>query len=130
MLKEDFCPPETIACGKEFKRQAISSGKVDGTAYEIAMYVGDLLMDFPLVEQGLAPFEKSSVTATRDLFGKEYIIIPNTVNPSWMKYAYSKAAGKEFSELSMKEQAELRRKLVRDWEDKYSYKQAVIIEKN
>ena len=130
MLKDDFCPPETVPCGKEFKRQAISTGKVDGTAYQVALYVGDLLTDFPLAEQGLEPFEKSSVEATRDLFGREYIIIPNTLNSSWMKYTYGKAAGKELRKLSMQEQAELRRKLVPDWEDKHGYKKTFVVEKD
>ena len=122
MHRNDFCPPDTIPCGKEFKRQAISTGKVDGTAYEITLYVGDLLTDFPLAEQALPPLEKSSVEATRSLFGREYIIIPNSVSTSWMRYTYGKAAGKEFSKLGRQEQAELRRQLVRDWEEKNNYK--------
>ena len=123
MHRDDFCPPEIIPCGKEFKRQAISTGKIDSTAYEVVMYVGDLLTDFPLVEQQLPPLEKSSVKATSSLFGREYIIIPNTVNSSWMHQTYSKAAGRKISELDRKEQAELRRQLVRDWEDKDRYKE-------
>ena len=130
MHRNDFCPPDTVPCGKEFKRQAIATGKIDNIRYQIAMYVGDLLTDFPLAEQALPPLEKSSVEATRSLFGREYIIIPNTVNSSWMRYTYSKAAGKEVSELSMTEQAELRRQLVRDWENKNKYRETVISEKN
>ena len=123
MHRDDFCPSSNIPCGKEFKRQAIAMGKIDNTSYDITLYVGDMLTDFPLTEQALPPLEKSSVEATRSLFGREYIIIPNAVNSSWMKHTYSKAVGKEISKLGMTEQADLRRQLVRDWENKNRYKE-------
>lgn len=122
MHREDFCPPQTIPCPKEYKRQAIATGKVNNTPYQITLYVGDLLSDFPLAEQALQPLEKSSVEATRALFGREYFIIPNTVNTSWMKQTYNKAARNKLSEMDKQQQAELRRKLVRDWEEKNNYR--------
>ena len=126
MLRNDFCPPDTVPCGKEFKRQAITEGKIDDTKYNVTLYVGDLLTDFPLTEQALPPLEKSSAEATRSLFGREYIIIPNTVSSSWMRYTYSKAAGKNIRELNMAQQAELRRQLVQDWEHKNNYKRNIV----
>ena len=122
MLRNEYCPATQIPCGKEFKRTAITSGKVNGTRYQITMLVGDLLTDFDFPEQELPPFEKSTVKNSHSLFGNKYIIIPNTVSTSWMRYTYSKEAGRNYSELTQQEQAQIRRRLVRDWEGKNEFK--------
>ena len=116
-----FCPRSRKSCDKEYQRKAIASGKVDGINYDIRLFVGDLLDDFDLKEQGLSPFEKSSVERTRDQYGRKYFIIPNPVNKTWMWHYYSKAAGKDICHLSEQERSELRKSLIEDWPEKNLY---------
>lgn len=109
-----FCPPGRKSCGKEYQRQAIVSGKVDGKRYDIRLYVGDLLDDFDLKERGLSPFDRSSVEATRNDYGRKYFIIPNPLNKTWMWHHYSKFAQQDICQMSDWERSEIRKRLVKE----------------
>ncbi len=126
LLQGEFCPEGKATCGKEFRRRAIINGIADGTKHEAVLFVGDMLGDFDLIENNLDPLDKSSVTATKDLYGKQYIIIPNPVNTAWMRARYSQSAGTDIRNLTMSEQAEFRRSLMPDWDRKNDYKTASI----
>ncbi|WP_067585527.1 HAD family acid phosphatase [Endozoicomonas ascidiicola] len=116
-----FCPENMSSCGKHFQRKAIQNGKINNKKYEIALYIGDLLNDISLAEQGLSPIEKSSLEKTKHLYGREYFLIPNPVNKTWMRQFYSKIAGTDICLLSEQERAELRVNLLLDWEGKHDY---------
>ncbi len=109
-----YCPARRKSCGKEYQRQAIASGKVDGKRYDIRLYVGDLLDDFDLKERGLSPFDRSSVETTRDDYGRKYFVIPNPLNKTWMWHHYSRFARQDICQMSDRERSEIRKKLVRE----------------
>ena len=109
-----FCPPKRKSCGKEYQRQAIISGKVDGRRYDVRLYVGDLLDDFDLKERGLSPFDRSSVEVTRNDYGRKYFIIPNPLNKTWMWHHYSKFAQQDICQMSDRERSEIRKRLVKE----------------
>gem|GEM_PF-4383131 len=109
-----FCPPRRKKCGKEYQRHAITSGKVDGKRYDVRLYVGDLLDDFDLKERGLSPFDRSSVEATRDDYGRKYFVIPNPLNKTWMWHHYSKFARQDICQMSDRERSEIRKRLVKE----------------
>lgn len=122
LLQHEFCENrDRKYCGKELKRKAIQEGSLDNARHDIVLEIGDLLSDFSLVEQGLDPRYKDSVAAAREQFGTRYIILPNPVNTVWMWQLYSIEAQKRklnFPEMNWQEQAQLRRELMLDWENK------------
>ncbi|WP_299727121.1 HAD family acid phosphatase [uncultured Endozoicomonas sp.] len=119
--RESYCPDNLLSCGKNHQRSAIRSGIINNTKYNIALFVGDYLSDFDLIEQGLSPFEKSSVEQSQHLYGRKYFLTPNPVNKTWMWQFYSKIAGKNICLLSEQERADLRVSLLLDWEGKHDY---------
>lgn len=119
-----YCPRSKKNCDKEYQRKAIMAGKINEKNYNVRLFIGDLLDDFDLKEQGLSPFDKSSVEKTRDLYGRKYFIIPNPVNKTWMWHYYSKAAGKDICQMSEQERSEIRKSLIEDWPEKNHYKAA------
>ncbi|MBC2604961.1 HAD hydrolase-like protein [Pelagicoccus albus] len=62
----------------------IESGKAKRglKAFEIVMYFGDNIHDFPAMEQDLAVSDDEE---DFDSFGREYIVLPNPVYGSWVK---------------------------------------------
>ncbi|USE39087.1 hypothetical protein [Endozoicomonas sp. SCSIO W0465] len=92
------------------------------TKGNIALFVGDLLDDFDLKEQGLSPFDRASVEKTKNLYGRKYFIIPNPVNKTWMRHYYSNIAGKDICQMSDQERSDLRKSLIEDWPEKDLYK--------
>lgn len=119
LLKGEYCEGDkNKACTKPHQRKAITEGKVDGKRYQVLMYFGDYMHDFDLAEQGLDPNSKDSVSATRELFGRQYFILPCPMNTSRMIATLSLLNKKSVRELSTKEQAQLRRNVIKDWTNK------------
>ncbi|MGI9273365.1 MAG: HAD family acid phosphatase [Endozoicomonas sp.] len=118
ILKQEYCPQDLPDCGKEFKRKAIQTGKVDGVDHQVFLYVGDQMTDFDLVEQGLKPGSKEDIGSVREQFGRHYIILPNPTQYTWMRRLYSDASGMNYTEMSSEEKVRIRRQLVRDWPGK------------
>ena len=114
IFRDEYCPEGQKKCGKEFKRQAITSGRINGTEYQVVLYVGDYLTDFDLIEQGVKPVGKEAIKSVKPLFGSRYIIIPNPVNMSAQNRLYSELSGQDYSNMTQKEQAELRRRLAKN----------------
>jgi 5'-nucleotidase (lipoprotein e(P4) family) len=118
VLKGEFCSTvEKDNCNKTFQRRAITMGQVDKKQHQIALYIGDMLGDFDLREKGFDPNLKISVTANKDLFGRQYIIIPNPLNTRRLLSIYNEQAGKYMQDLSSTQQADLRRKILKTWPD-------------
>ena len=116
VLKGEFCSSvEKESCNKTFQRRAITMGQVDKKQHQIALYIGDMLGDFDLAENGFDPNLKISVTANKDLFGRQYVVIPNPLNTRRLLSIYNEKAGKYIRELSSTQQADLRRKIIRNW---------------
>ncbi len=108
-----YCPPGQHSCGKEYQRQAIVSGQVDDKQYDVRLYVGDLLDDFDLKERGLSPFDRASVEATKDDYGRKYFIIPNPLNKTWMWHHYSRFAQQDICQMTDRERSDIRKRLVK-----------------
>lgn len=119
-----YCPQDKEICGKEHQRKAIMSGRINGKKYNVRLLVGDLLNDFDLKEQGLSPFERTSVEKTKNSYGRKYFVIPNPVNKTWMKHYYSNVVGKDICQLSEQERSNIRKSLLEDWSEKNLYKAA------
>ncbi|WOG30184.1 HAD family acid phosphatase [Endozoicomonas sp. 8E] len=116
LLKGEYCSEvELKNCTKTSQRRAITSGEVDRKKHQIVLYIGDTLSDFGLEENGFDPDLKASVTANKDMFGRQYMVIPNPLNTRRLVTLYSDYAGKHIGDLSSEEQANIRRKLVRNW---------------
>ena len=122
--RSKYCPVDKNSCDKEYQRKAIASGRINGKKYNVRLFVGDLLDDFDLKEQGLSPFDRASVEKTKQLYGRRYFIIPNPVNKTWMRHYYSGVAGKDICQLSDQERSDIRKKLIEDWPEKDLYKAA------
>lgn len=122
LLQEEYCATHhRNHCGKEAQREAIQNGSIDDKKHDIVLMIGDLLSDFSLKEQQPDPDLKETAAAAETQFGTDYIVLPNPLNTLWMRQLYGREAQKqnrEFTSMSWKEQAELRRSLVRDWPDK------------
>ncbi|WP_354022299.1 HAD family acid phosphatase [Endozoicomonas lisbonensis] len=125
LLREEHCSTRHKKhCGKELKRAAIQNGDIDNKKHDIVLMIGDLLSDFSLTEQQLDPRLKESAATAASQFGNNYIILPNPLNTVWMWQLYSREAQKqnqELTQMSWKEQAELRRSLLLDWPEKWSH---------
>ncbi len=122
--RSKYCPVNKKSCDKEHQRKAIMAGRINGKKYDVRLFVGDLLDDFDLKEQGLSPFDQASVEKTRNLYGRKYFIIPNPVNKTWMRQYYSQIAGKDICQLSDQERSDIRRSLIEDWPEKDLHKAA------
>ncbi len=120
--RSKYCPKSKKSCDKAFQRKAIMTGKINGRNYDVRLFVGDLLDDFDLKEQGLSPYDKLSAEKTRELYGRKYFIIPNPVNKTWMRHYYSYVAGKDICKMSEQERSDIRKSLIEDWPEKYLYK--------
>ena len=118
ILKQEYCPKKLPSCGKEFKRKAIQTGKVDGIDHPTYLYIGDLMTDFDLVEQGLKPGSKDDIASVKEQFGRHYIILPNPTQHTWMRRVYSDATDDNYRKMNREEKAQVRRQLVRDWPGK------------
>ncbi len=118
LLREKFCSFPHTNCPKELRRKAIEDGKVNGKKYKIALFIGDLLGDFDLTEQKLDPYKQETVDAVKTHFGQRYILLPNLLNPPYLRKVYSQAASKNFNEMSIDELAEVRLQLLKDWLEK------------
>ncbi|WP_062270500.1 HAD family acid phosphatase [Endozoicomonas arenosclerae] len=119
VLKGEYCSTvEKKNCTKAFQRRAITTGQVDKKKHQIALFIGDMLSDFDLEENGFDPNLKVSVTANKDLFGRQYIMIPNPMNNRRLIAIYSEYAGRHIKDLSSEERAEVRRKILRNWPEK------------
>lgn len=110
--RSKYCPDNKTKCGKQHQRTAITSGKINGKNYNVRLFVGDLLDDFDLREQGLSPFDKTSAEQTREFYGRKYFIIPNPVNKTWMWHYYSKVAGQDICQMSEQERSDIRKTLI------------------
>ncbi|MGI9280972.1 MAG: HAD family acid phosphatase [Endozoicomonas sp.] len=119
VLKGEYCSTvELKNCTKTFQRRAITSGQVDRKKHQIALFIGDMLSDFDLEENGFDPNLKVSVAANKDLFGRQYVVIPNPINTRRLIAIYNENAGKHIRDLSSEEQANVRRKILRNWPEK------------
>ncbi len=120
--RSKYCPGIARSCDKEHQRRAIMTGMINGKKYNVRLFVGDLLDDFDLREQGLPPFDKSSVEKTKDDYGRKYFIIPNPVNKTWMWHYYSIVADRDICQMSENERSDIRKSLIEDWPEKNFYK--------
>ncbi|KEQ17765.1 hypothetical protein GZ78_08780 [Endozoicomonas numazuensis] len=119
VLKGEYCSTvEKNNCTKAFQRRAITTGQVDKKKHQIALFIGDMLSDFDLEENGFDPNLKVSVTANKDLFGRQYIMIPNPMNTRRLIAIYSEYAGRHIRDLSSQERATVRRNVLRNWPEK------------
>ncbi|WP_252179747.1 HAD family acid phosphatase [Endozoicomonas sp. 4G] len=117
--KEEYCSEaEPKDCTKTIQRRAITGGRVDNKKHQVALYISDTLSDFDLEEKGFDPDLKTSVAANKDLFGRQYMVIPNPINTRRLVTLYNDYAGTPMSDLSSEEQASIRLKMIRDWPEK------------
>lgn len=119
VLKGEYCSEVDLKnCTKIFQRRAITNGQVDRKKHQIALYIGDTLSDFDLEENHYNPDLKVSVTENKDLFGRQYMVIPNPIDTYRLVTIYNEYAGKPIGDLSPEEQANVRRKMIRNWPGK------------
>ena len=122
LTRESFCPDNKKNCDKSVQREAVKNGltskkRISKNKPNVKLYIGDYLNDFDLAEQGLSPLKKTSVETTRHQYGRQYFLIPNPVNKTWMRQYYSMVTGKNICKMNQEDRAKLRTSLLQQWPD-------------